>query len=196
MHFQRHPRPMRQRVQVAGVVVPRVDAVQRQLRSPPFHHALELGDARSGRRHRVVRVERQRQEPVHAPALQLVQRRVGVGIPVAHREREGHVVPPSLQPLRQPAPLERGPADDRRAAADLGVVFPHLARALPRDGPSEEGLADGSARALEDLGIGEEPNQERAHRVEGVRAAEVEEKDSCLQTVREKTCFSPSWRFT
>src|SRR5205823_5976267 len=107
-------------------------------------------------------------------------------------ERVGHVVAASLEPLRQTSSLKRGPSDDRGAAADLGVVLLNLTRALPGDRATEDGLAQRAARKLDDLPVGEEPREERTHRAQGIRTAEIEEEDSGLQTVREKTCFSPS----
>ena len=186
-------------VQVAGMVVPRFHARQRQPRPPPLHHAQKLRHARAGAGLGVVRIHGERDQASAAQRLQPVQRRVGVGIPVAHGHRVLHVVAARAKAFHHSFSLLRGPAHERCAAADLRVILLHLPRPLHRDQPTDRPLPDRAAGEADDLAVAEEPDKEGTHRGERVGPAKIQEQDAgllaselrvwALHTVREKIGF-------
>ena len=174
------------------LVVPRVGRVP-ALRRPAARgkRTRDAGEGAARRRHGVLRIERQDEEPRGSLGAQLFESRLHGGRrarhPHAHGGRGSAGLRPQGERLLEKASLHLGPAADRRpsdALVDLGG----LRRAKRRDRPGHE-LSNRSEGNVQDLGIHEELVEKGSELLAPLRPPELDEEDTQLfaaHSVREK----------
>mmetsp|Transcript_1170 Transcript_1170/g.2847 ORF Transcript_1170/g.2847 Transcript_1170/m.2847 type:complete len:450 (-) Transcript_1170:208-1557(-) len=138
--------------------------------------ALEQPQARARGGDGELRVERQHDEPLDPVALDLLERLLGVRVPVAHRDVRLGGDAPLLQRLLKRLTLLDGRGELWRASADGCVPLLTGGRTRSRDRLGDRAVQPLRPRGeRDDLRVGEQVVQEGLDLVERVRAAQVEE---------------------
>ena len=98
-------------------------------------------------------------------------------MPVAHGHHHARVAIAAQLGFERPG-LPPGKLQNRRAAADLGIVMPHVPCAGGRN-QARQGLPCNAREGkVDDVGIGEEIVEKRFDGFERIRSAKLEENDS------------------
>src|SRR5262245_3263719 len=170
-----------QRPDVRLVRVPARDVVAADaLKLSPFlPQLLEVFEARSRRRNRELRIERQQNQLINPVANDLVNRSGSERAPVTHPDVDDRFNAAPGKFFAQRRGLFLRDSTQRRSAADLSVVARRLFMTSRRDHPRQR-LLHRANRQSHDLRVGEEVEEKRAHVGQCFRPAEVEEKNAEL----------------